>query len=167
VLKLVRDKANWGTPVANVHRGVSAYFCHATYVAEVADVVMVNNMPRIEKVTAAVDCGIVVNLDAAVNMAEGAIIDGIGNALYGELPFKDGAPTKNNFSNYKMIRANEVPKAIDVHFVDNDHDPTGMGEPPFPPAFAAVANALYKATGKRFYNQPFVNELQTKSLEVS
>lgn len=166
VLKLVRDKSNWGKPAANVYRGASAYFCHATYVAEVAEVVIVNNMPRIEKVTAAVDCGIVVNRDAAVNMAEGAIIDGIGNALYGELPFKDGAPMKNNFSNYKMIRANEVPKAIDVHFVNNDHDPTGMGEPPFPPAFAAVANALFQATGKRFYNQPFINGLQTKSIEV-
>ena len=55
-----------------------------------------------------------------------------------------------------MIRNYEAPKAIDVHFAENDFDPTGMGEPAFPPAFAALANALYKATGKRFYDQPFM-----------
>jgi isoquinoline 1-oxidoreductase subunit beta len=58
-------------------------------------------------------------------------------------------------NNYRMIRHNESPKVIDVHFVKNDIAPTGLGEPPFPPVFGAVANALYKATGKRFYKQPF------------
>jgi isoquinoline 1-oxidoreductase beta subunit len=54
-----------------------------------------------------------------------------------------------------MIRHNEAPKNIDVHFVKNEIDPTGLGEPPFPPIFGAMANALYQATGKRFYQQPF------------
>ena len=49
----------------------------------------------------------------------------------------------------------EAPKMIEVHFVQNDKDPTGLGEPPFPPVFGAVANALYKSAGKRFYEQPF------------
>jgi isoquinoline 1-oxidoreductase beta subunit len=53
----------------------------------------------------------------------------------------------------------EAPRKIDVHFVENNIDPTGLGEPPFPPVFAAVANALYKSTGKRFYTQPFSKEL--------
>jgi isoquinoline 1-oxidoreductase beta subunit len=57
-----------------------------------------------------------------------------------------------------MIRMREAPKAIDVHFVQNDIDPTGLGEPAFPPTFGAVANALYTATGKRFYHQPFLAE---------
>ena len=163
VLELVREKSKWKETPAGVHRGVSAYFCHNSYVAEVVDVVMKNNAPHVEKVVAAIDCGIVVNKDAAINMAEGAIIDGIGNALYGELPFKDGAPQKDNFTTYRMIRMNEAPKIIDIHFVQNEYDPTGMGEPPFPPVFAAVANALYKASGKRYYNQPFINELPKKS----
>ena len=54
-----------------------------------------------------------------------------------------------------MIRQKEAPKSVEVHFVKNEFDPTGLGEPLFPPVFAAVANALYKATGKRFYDQPF------------
>lgn len=160
VLKLVKEKSNWNEPHSNVHRGVSAYFCHNTYVAEVLDLEMQNNNPLIHKVYAAVDCGIVVNPDAAANMGEGGIVDGIGNALFGELTFVDGVPEKNNFDKYRLIRQKEAPKAIEVHFVKNEHDPTGLGEPLFPPVFAALANALYKGTGKRFYDQPFGKELQ-------
>ena len=155
VLKLVREKSGWDKPRAGVHRGVSAYFCHNSYVAEVVDMVMRNGKPYVQKVYAAVDCGIVVNPDAATTMVEGAIIDAIGNALYGELTFKDGVPQKSNFHNYRMIRNSEAPKSIEVHFVQNGKEPTGLGEPPVPPMFAAVANALYKATKKRHYNQPF------------
>jgi CO/xanthine dehydrogenase Mo-binding subunit len=117
-----------------------------------------NEKPIIQRVSCAVDCGIVVNKDAATNLAEGCIVDGIGNALYGALTFKDGVPKKNNFDKYRMIRHREAPKSIDVHFVENNIDPTGLGEPAFPPVFGALANALYKGTGKRFYHQPFVGE---------
>lgn len=158
VLELVREKSNWGQEQPGVHRGVSAYFCHNTYVAQVLDLVIEDGKPVVQRVCCAVDCGVVVNPDAAVNMAEGAIVDGIGNALYGALTFNNGVPEKKNFDTYRMIRMSEAPKQIDVHFVQNDIDPTGMGEPPFPPVFAALANALYKATGKRHYHQPFLGE---------
>ncbi len=159
VLKLAREKSGWNTTRSNLHRGVSAYFCHNTYVAQVLDLAIENGKPVVKRVCCAVDCGIVVNPDAATNLTEGAIVDAVGNALYGELTFKDGVPDKNNFNKYRMIRHGEAPKAIDVHFVNNDIDPTGMGEPAFPPLFGALANALYKATGKRFYNQPFITQL--------
>jgi isoquinoline 1-oxidoreductase beta subunit len=158
VLELVREKSNWNSPKPNVYRGVSAYFCHNSYVAEVLDFVMQNNNPVVDKVYAAVDCGIVVNPDAATNMGEGAIVDGIGNALYGELSFQNGVPNKSNFDKYRMIRMNEAPKSIEVHFVTSEEDPTGLGEPLFPPIFAAVANGLYKATGKRYYQQPYLGD---------
>lgn len=160
VLKLVREKSNWDQPPAGVHRGVSAYFCHNTYVAEVLDMTIEKDQPYIHNVVAAVDCGIVINPDAAANMGEGAIVDGIGNALFGELTFVNGVPQKSNFDKYKMIRQKEAPKKVEVHFVKNEIDPTGLGEPLFPPTFAAVANALYKATGKRFYDQPYGKDLQ-------
>jgi isoquinoline 1-oxidoreductase beta subunit len=161
VLKLVREKSNWDqAPPANVGRGVAAYFCHNTYVAEVVEMRIEGNNPKIENVYAAVDCGIVVNPDAARNMGEGGIIDGIGNALFGELTFKDGVPEKNNFHQYRLIRQKETPRKVEVHFVQNEHDPTGLGEPLFPPAFAAVANALYRATGKRYYDQPFAKHIE-------
>jgi isoquinoline 1-oxidoreductase subunit beta len=159
VLKLVKEKSNWNAPNNSLHRGVAAYFCHNTYVAEVIDLTMKDNKPVIEKVYAAVDCGVVINPDAAANMGEGAIIDGIGNALYGEMTFKDGEPQKTNFNTYRMIRHSEAPKSIEVHFVKNEENPTGLGEPLFPPIFGAVANALHKATGRRFYEQPFGKQI--------
>ena len=166
VLELVREKSNWNTPAAGLHRGVSAYFCHNSYVAEVVDTKIVDAKPLVEKVYAAVDCGIVVNKDAAINMGEGAIVDGIGNAFFGELTFKEGVPNKNNFHTYRMIRQQEAPKAIEVHFVDSKEDPTGLGEPFFPPVFAALANSLYKATGKRYYKQPFAPQLEMENLKM-
>ena len=162
VLELIKEKSKWGTEQKGVHRGVAAYFCHASYAAQVVDMVMENDKPVIKKVYAAIDCGTVINPLAATNMIEGATVDGIGNALYGELTFKDGIPEQNNFNRYRMIRHSEAPKEIEVHFVKNDIAPTGLGEPAFPPIFAAVANALYKTTGKRYYKQPFLTSEQPK-----
>ena len=73
---------------------------------------------------------------------------------------KDGVPEQKNFDRYRLIRHGEAPRFIEVHFVKNEIDPTGLGEPPFPPIMGALANALYRTTGKRFYNQPFITEKQ-------
>lgn len=163
VLKLVKEKSGWNKPENKKYsRGVAAYFCHNSYAAHVVDMVKKDGKPVIERVISAMDCGIVVNPDAAANMVQGAVVDGIGNALYGGLTFKEGVPEQNNFTRYRMIRMREAPKSIEVHFVQNDIDPTGLGEPPFPPVFAALANALFKNTGKRFYNQPFANDFDGK-----
>lgn len=160
VLELLREKSGWDKPEnKGKKRGVAAYFCHNSYAGHVVDIVMRDGQPYVEKVTSAIDCGIVVNPDAAKNMVQGAVVDGIGNAFYGALTHKNGAAEQSNFHNYRIIRHNEAPKEIDVHFVQNNIDPTGLGEPPFPPVFGAVANALYKSTGKRFYNQPFSSEM--------
>ncbi len=159
VLNLVKEKSGWNKPENKKYsRGVAAYFCHSSYAAHVVDIVKKDGIPYVERVTSAVDCGIVINPDAANNMIQGAVVDGIGNALYGGITHKDGVPEMNNLNRYRIIRMKEAPIKIDVHFVQNDKDPTGLGEPPFPPVFGAVANALYKSTGKRHYNQPFLND---------
>ncbi len=155
VLKLVKEKANWGKTMDGVHRGVSAYYCHNSYVAQVVDVVMENDKPKVKKVYCAVDCGIVVNPLSAKNQIEGGIIDGIGHAMFSGLTFKNGQAEQNNFHTYRLIRMPEAPE-IETFFVDNGIDPTGLGEPSLPPIAAAVANAMYKATGTRLYSQPFV-----------
>ena len=162
VLKLVKEKSGWGKAEnKKYHRGVAAYFCHNSYAAHVVDMVMKDGQPYVERVISAIDCGIVINPDAATNMVQGAVVDGIGNAFYGGLTHKAGATEQKNFYNYRIIRMHEAPKKIDVHFVQNDIDPTGLGEPPFPPVFGAVANALFRATGKRFYQQPYLPQLNT------
>jgi len=155
VLKMVKEKANWGEEKPGVYRGVAAYFCHQSYVAQVMDLVIENNEPRIQKVWCAVDCGIVVNREGAINMIQGGVVDGVGHAMYSQLQFENGASVNKNFDTYKLIRHNQAPKAIEVYFVENEINPTGLGEPGLPPAVGALANALYKATGNRLYHQPF------------
>jgi isoquinoline 1-oxidoreductase subunit beta len=156
VLKLIKEKSGWGTNKAGLHRGLASYFCHNTYVAQIVDIEMIDNKPVIQKVTAAIDCGLVVNPIAATNLAEGGIVDGLGHGSYSAITLKDGVPQQNNFNTYRLIRHKEAPKEIEVHFVDNKKDPTGLGEPLNPPVIGALANALYKATGKRYYDQPFL-----------
>lgn len=156
VLHLLKDKAEWGKDIQGVHRGVAAYYCHNTYVAQVVDITMENDKPVITKVTAAVDCGLVINPVAAANLSEGGIVDGLGHSMFSAITIKDGMPQQNNFNTYRLIRHKEAPKKIDIHFVDNKKDPTGLGEPLNPPVIGALANALYKATGKRYYDQPFL-----------
>jgi len=158
VLKLVKEKADWGKEKAGVHRGVAAYFCHNSYVAQIVDIIIKDNKPVIEKVWCAVDCGIVINPTAAKSMIEGGTIDGIGNAMFGGLTIKDGIPEQNNFDTYRMIRNQEAPLEIETFFIDNGIDPTGLGEPGLPAVVGALANALYKATGERLYTQPFVKQ---------
>ncbi|HKK76002.1 MAG TPA: molybdopterin cofactor-binding domain-containing protein [Saprospiraceae bacterium] len=160
VLKLVKEKANWGTETPGIYRGVAAYYCHNSYVAQVVDVAIENDVPKVKKVWCAVDCGIVVNPEGAINQIEGGIIDGIGHAMYSGLTFNEGRPEQSNFDKYRLIRHTEAPEAIEAFFVDNGINPTGLGEPSLPPVIGALANALANATGKRYYKQPFVQEME-------
>ncbi len=163
VLKLVKEKAHWGKEIPGISRGVAAYYCHNSYAAQVMDLKIENGQLNIEKVYSAIDCGIVINPDAAKNLCEGAVVDGIGTALYGELGFTEGKPDQSNFDTYRMIRMPEAPKEIATFFVENQLDPSGLGEPAYPPVFAALANALYKASGTRLYEQPFNKQIQNQT----
>lgn len=155
VIKEAVDKSGWGKQPEGVYQGFVAYYCHNTHVAEVADVQVENGEPVVKKVTCVVDCGIVVNPLGARNQVEGGIIDGIGHAMYGDFAFKDGVPQSTNFDRYRLIRMKEVPE-VEMHFIQNELAPTGLGEPTLPPAGGAIANALKAATGKRIYKQPFM-----------
>ena len=162
-IKLVREKANWGKTSNGVYQGFAAYYSHNTHVAEIADIELKDGFPIIKKVTVAVDCGVVVNPTGARNQVEGGVLDGIGHAMYSDFSFKDGKPTHKNFDTYRLIRMNETPK-VEVHFIENNKSPTGLGEPGLPPAGGAVANAINAALGKRIYNQPFINQLKKKNI---
>jgi len=163
VIKLVVEKSNWGKTPKGVYQGFSVYFCHNTHVAEIADIRMENGMPVVEKVTCAVDCGVVVNPLGALNQIKGGIIDGIGHTMYSDFGFQNGKAQSNNFDSYQLIRIGQTPH-VDVHFVESDMDPTGLGEPTLPPVGGAVANAIYKATGKRLYKQPYMNNLNLQKV---
>lgn len=160
VIEMAVEKSGFGKQQdVQIYQGFSAYYCHNSHVAEVADVVLDNKgKPKVLKVTCVVDCGIVVNPTGAKNQVEGGVIDGIGHALYGNLTFENGSPSALNFDKYQLMRMKDAPK-VEVHFMENEFSPTGLGEPALPPAGAAVANAIYKATGKRVYSQPYLQEL--------
>ncbi|MFC3810458.1 xanthine dehydrogenase family protein molybdopterin-binding subunit [Lacihabitans lacunae] len=161
VINTVAERAKWGKVSKNVHQGFSVYFSHNSYVAQIAEVLTKNKTNSLSKVYAVTDCGIVINQSGARNQVYGAVIDGIGHTMYGNLSFENGQPKQNNFDSYRLIKYNEVPE-IDAVFIDNGIDPTGLGEPALPPTGGALANAIFKATGKRLYSQPFA--LQDKKV---
>jgi isoquinoline 1-oxidoreductase beta subunit len=154
VIKVAVEKSGWGKKPEHVHQGFVNYYCHNTHVAEVADVEIENGEPVLKKITCVVDCGIVVNPLGAKNLVEGGVLDGVGHSMFGELAFKDGKPTANNFDRYQLLRIKDAP-VVETHFIDNGLSPTGLGEPTLPPAGGAVANAFKSATGNRLYKQPF------------
>ncbi len=156
VIKMAAEKSGWGKK-KDVSQGFSVYFSHASYVAQVADVIVRNGLPVVKKIYAVSDCGQVVSMNGASHQVMGGIVDGLGHAMYSKLSFRDGAADQNNYNTYRLIKMKEVPE-IETHFVDNGIDPTGLGEPALPPTGGAVANAIFKATGKRLRNQPFIEE---------
>lgn len=156
VVETAAEKSNWGKD-SNVMQGFSVYFSHRSYVAQVANIEMENNQPVLKKIVAVTDCGIVVNPTGANQQVRGGIVDGMGHAMFTNMTFVNGLPKQTNFDTYRLIRMKEVPE-IDVHYIDNGIDPTGLGEPALPPTGGAIANAIYKATGKRLRAQPFIEQ---------
>jgi isoquinoline 1-oxidoreductase beta subunit len=155
VVKLAAEMSGWGKQgVGGVYKGFGAHFSFGTYVAQVADIKIENGKIKVLKVYCAVDCGRVMNPLGAEQQIEGGIIDGVGHALFGELVFNKGAAVQKNFNTYKMIRMADAPD-IETRFMQNDIAPMGLGEPGLPPVGAAVANAVFAATGQRLRKQPF------------
>ncbi|MFT3666291.1 molybdopterin cofactor-binding domain-containing protein [Piscinibacter sp.] len=156
VLELAASKAGWGTPPPRgVFRGIAVAQSFGSYVAEVAEVsVGADGTPRVQRVVAAVDCGMTVNPQTIERQIEGGIVFGLSAALYGRIDFKDGRVAQSNFHDYPVLRMNEMPK-VEVHIMPSSEKPGGIGEPGTPPIAPAVANAIFAATGKRLRSLPF------------
>lgn len=155
VIRLAAEKAGWGAALPEGHALGLAY--HATFsvthVAYVAEVSASADGIRVHKVTAAVDCGLVVNPDNVVAQIEGGIAFGLTAALKAEATVKAGRVTQSNFHDYPILRMDEMP-AVQVFIIETDNSPSGMGEMGVPPIAPAVANAVYAATGKRVRHIP-------------
>jgi CO/xanthine dehydrogenase Mo-binding subunit len=153
VLKLAAEKANWGKPLTGCSQGISIHKSFGTWVAQVADVEINQQQIKVKRIVCAVDCGQVVNPDTVKAQMEGGIIFALTAALYGEINIKQGIPQQTNFHDSPLLRINETP-TIDVHIIDSDEKPTGVGEPGVPPLASAVANAISAKTGQYFYKLP-------------
>lgn len=160
VIELVAKMCNWGKTPANTYRGFSTWFSFNSYVAQVVEIQMLKGKPRITKVYCAVHCGKVVNVSGAENQVQGAVVDGLGHAVYTKLTFNNGAAVQTNFGPYNFVRMRNTPLDVVVQFVSSEENPTGLGEPGLPPIAPALANALFAATGKRFRKMPFVDDIQ-------
>jgi isoquinoline 1-oxidoreductase beta subunit len=160
---MAAEKAGWGKPLpAGVHRGIALTHCFGSYVAEVAEVsVAADGSPRVHRVVAAVDCGMIVNPQIVRRQVESAVVFGLSAALHGKIMLKDGEVQQGNFESYPVLRMRDVPK-VEVHIVPSTEKPTGIGEPGLPPLAPAVANAIFAATGKRIRRLPIDSaELKT------
>jgi isoquinoline 1-oxidoreductase beta subunit len=160
VLKLATEKAGWGASRSK-GEGLGFAITHTNnaYVAIVADVVVSRegNL-AIRKLTAVVDCGTVINLSAAESQVQGAMLDGISAAWFQKITIERGAAAQTNFDEYPMLRMNQVPPVVEVHFIKSAAPPTGLGEPGLPAAAPALCNAIFAATGKRVRTLPIVGE---------
>lgn len=158
-LNTVAEKANWNESAINhdsslqVGKGIAIHQSFNTIVAQVAEVEVINNKIQVTKVTCVVDAGFAINPDGLVAQMEGGIIFGLTAALYGEINIEKGQVKENNFDDYPMIRMDASP-VIEVHIINSGSSLGGGGEPGTPPIMAAVANAVFAATGKRFRDLP-------------
>lgn len=153
-----RGPLAWGDETARHGRGIAACYDQGSWVAEVAEVTVSDGQLKVDRVVAAVDCGRVINPQGAAAQVEGAILDGLSTALMGEITVRDGVVEQDNFHHYRLLRIDQAP-AVEVHFIDSENDPRGLGEPPLPPLAPAVCNAVFAATGKRIRSLPLKNSI--------
>lgn len=154
VLKLVAEKASWGSKKKDVGRGIAQHASFGSYVAYAVDVTLVDDEIRLSRVVAAVDCGFVVNPDGARAQIESAVNFALSSILKGEITLSEGEVEQSNFDTYELLRFNEAPREVEIHFVSNSHPPSGLGEPGVPPLAPAISNALFDLTGKRLRRLP-------------
>jgi isoquinoline 1-oxidoreductase beta subunit len=127
-------------------------------VGQVAEVSVTNGDVRVHKIWCAVDTGWIVHPDSIKAQMEGGTIYGLTAALKGEITIQNGRVVQRHFNDYPMMRHNEAP-AIEVHIVPSTELPGGIGEPSTAVAAAALANAIFAASGKRLYRLPVGDQL--------
>lgn len=165
VIERVRDASGWGQNLPEGQgMGFAAHRSFLTYVACVVQVAVDNEGNiRIPMVHYAVDCGVAVNPERIRSQFEGGAAFGTSLALKGSISVKGGAVQESNFDTYELARITDAPFDTQVHIIDSQEKPTGVGEPPVPPYIPALCNAIYRATGKRVRKLPIrLDELQSE-----
>jgi isoquinoline 1-oxidoreductase beta subunit len=157
VLEIAAEKSGWGKRkfAKGAGMGIAVHRSFLTYVASVVEVQVGEDgrvhIPRIETV---VDAGLITNPEAARAQFEGAAVFGTSIALSGAITATNGAIDQSNFDSYPVARMNQAPLQTNVHLVDSDAPPAGIGEPGVPPIIPALCNAIFAATGKRVRELP-------------
>jgi len=161
VLVAAADKAGWGTPLPQGRaHGIACCTDVGTVVAQVAEISLdaATLRLRVHKVTAAMDCGLVINPDGARAQVEGNVMWGVGSTLIEELRIQDGQVAMSNFDAYPLLTLRDAPDVETILLEAGDGKPRGVGEPPIGPVAAAIGNALFALTGKRVRQLPITPE---------
>ena len=157
VLEKAAEISNWKTPLAEGRfRGIAIHESFRSIVCQVVEITKVDEKKfSVDKYYNVIDCGRVVNPDTVEAQMQSGIMYGLSAALYGQITFKDGEVEQYNFPQYEVVRMNVAP-TVQVHIMDNDEYPGGVGEPATPPAAPALANAIFAATGERIRSLPLM-----------
>jgi isoquinoline 1-oxidoreductase subunit beta len=157
VLRQAAARAGWGQALpAGRFRGVALMEGYDTYMAQVAEISMVDGTPKVHKVTVVADLGRMVNPDTVEAQIQSSVIFGLGTALWGDITVDQGRVQQTNFHQFRVMRNNEAPQ-IDITLVQSTEKPGGIGEPATALIGPAVANAVFAATGKRARKMPFTS----------
>jgi isoquinoline 1-oxidoreductase beta subunit len=153
-LQIAAEEANWDSSLSEGHAlGLAMSYDYGTIMVEIAEVSVENDQIRVHKVTAVADPGLVINPDSVIAQTQGAITMGLSATLLEEVQIRDGAFHASNFNQYPLLRNADAPD-IKVIVLNSRQTPSGMGEPPIGPIPAAVANAVFAATGRRLRRLP-------------
>lgn len=162
VLEDVRAKSGWGSKLPEGKgRGVAVMEGYNSVIAAVVEVSVSKNFDvAVDKVTYVADAGPLVHPDQASAQIESCTIYGMSACLYGEITVKNGGVEQMNFDQYRVVRMNEAPKAINIHWLPaaKDQPPGGLGEPATAIVQAAIGNAIFNATNIRVRRMPFTPE---------
>lgn len=156
VIRLAAQESGWGKPLPKGSgRGLAFHFSHAGHFAEVAEVsVDSKRKVTLQRVTVAGDIGPIVNLSGAEAQCQGAVVDAFSTAMGLEVTIENGRVQQTNFDQYPILRIAHAPPRVDVHFIQSEFPPTGVGEPALPPLAPALCNAIFAATGERVRTLP-------------
>ena len=153
VLELAAGRAGWGKAPAGRHQGIALMEGYKTHIAQVAEISIVGGELKVHKIVCVADCGQMVNPRIVESQLESGIVFGLSAALWGEVTIAEGRVKQTNFNNYRLLRNNEMPE-LQIHLVDSDELPGGIGEVAVPLVAPAVCNAIFAATGKRLRTLP-------------